>query len=78
MSNECCPVFAGALFPEGQAFLSSLPAVFVIVHAAPGGPRRRHVREVIHLSSLFLPSLQLFPSKTIEVTVRIHTMAAAR
>ena len=52
--------------------------VFVIVHAAPGGPRRRHVREVIDLSSLFLPSLQLFPSKTIEVTVRIHTMAAAR
>ena len=52
--------------------------VFLIVHAAPGGPRRRHVREVIDLSSLFLPSLQLFPSKTIEVTVRIHTMAGAR
>ena len=32
------------------------------VHAAPGGPRRRHVREVIDLSSLFSPSLQLLPA----------------
>ena len=33
------------------------------VHAASGGPRHSHVREVIDLSSLFSPSLQLFPSK---------------
>ena len=58
--------------------------VIPFVHAAPGGARRRHerkelrVREVIDLRSLFCHHhYSCFPQNN-RVTVRIHTMAAAR
>ena len=62
--------FLGHVGFLGLVSLMGWVGVYLIVHAAPGGPRRRHVREVINLSSLFLPgarwsrflaSLQLFP-----------------
>ena len=64
-----------------------LPArsqVSPFVHAAPGEARRRHVRKelrvrkVIDLRSLFFHNHYSCSSQNNRVTVRIHTMAAAR
>ena len=59
-------------------------AVIPFVHAAPGEARRRHerkelrVREVIDLRSLFFHNHYSCSPQNNRVTVRIHTMAAAR
>ena len=58
--------------------------VIPFVHAAPGEARRRHVRKelrvrkVIDLRSLFFHNHYSCSSQNNRVTVRIHTMAAAR
>ena len=59
-------------------------SVSPFVHAAPGEARRRHVRKelrvrkVIDLRSLFFHNHYSCSSQNNRVTVRIHTMAAAR